>query len=165
VKKYSLKRAEDPENITAKKFIHQTQDKVLYLQNAWQGREAYESSGSRLKRSATARAASSTPAAAASTGSSAGPCTTGSKEMLGSRLRKHISTCSTTVWARARPSSSIRLPTTSSNWDQSPAFSPALPTSWGDRSNVPGGALRPAREVVATDERRALARCLHYEEA
>jgi hypothetical protein len=31
--KYSLKRAEDPGNITAKRFIHQTQDKVIYLQN------------------------------------------------------------------------------------------------------------------------------------
>jgi hypothetical protein len=33
--KYSLKRAEDPENVTAKQFIQQTQDKVIYLQNAW----------------------------------------------------------------------------------------------------------------------------------
>jgi hypothetical protein len=66
-----LKRAEDPGNITTERFIHQTQDKVIYLQNAWQGREAYESSGSRLKRSAMARTASSTPAAAASAGSSA----------------------------------------------------------------------------------------------
>jgi hypothetical protein len=92
-----MKRAEDPGNITAKKFIHQTKDKVIYLQNAWQGREAYESSGSRLKQSATARAASSTPATAASAGSSAGPCTMGSKEMFGSWLRKHISTCSATT--------------------------------------------------------------------
>jgi hypothetical protein len=32
--KYSLKRAEDPGNITVKMIIHQTQDKVIYLQNA-----------------------------------------------------------------------------------------------------------------------------------
>jgi hypothetical protein len=38
--KYSLKRAEDPGNITVERFVHQTQDKVIYLQNAWQGREA-----------------------------------------------------------------------------------------------------------------------------
>jgi hypothetical protein len=38
--KYSLKRAEDTGNITAEMFVHQTQDKVIYLQNAWQGGEA-----------------------------------------------------------------------------------------------------------------------------
>jgi hypothetical protein len=34
------------------------------------------------------------------------PCTAGSREMLGSQLRKHISTWSATACARARPSSS-----------------------------------------------------------
>jgi hypothetical protein len=38
--KYSLKRAEDPGNINAERFVHQTQDKVIYLQNVWQGRKA-----------------------------------------------------------------------------------------------------------------------------
>jgi hypothetical protein len=81
------------------------------------GRKVYASLGSRFNRSATARAASSTPSLAASADPLTGPCTAGSKEMLGSRLRKHINTWSATVCARARPSSSRRLPTASSSWD------------------------------------------------
>jgi hypothetical protein len=65
------------------------------------GREVYASSGSRLNRSATMWAASSTSSLAAPANPSTGPCTTGSREMLGSWLRKHISTWSATASARA----------------------------------------------------------------
>jgi hypothetical protein len=61
------------------------------------GQKVYASSGSRSNCSATTRAASSTPSLAASVDPSTGPCTTGSKEMLGSWLRKHIRT-----WSAAR---------------------------------------------------------------
>jgi hypothetical protein len=77
--------------------------------------KVYASSGSRSNRSATARAASSTPSLAASADSSTGPCTAGSMEMVGSRLRKHINTWSATAYARAQPSSSRRPMTTSSS--------------------------------------------------
>jgi hypothetical protein len=46
-----------------------------------------------------------------------GPYTAGSKEMLGSRLQKHINTWSATTYARALPSSSRWLSTASSSWD------------------------------------------------
>jgi hypothetical protein len=80
-------------------------------------RKVYASSGSHSNRSATARAASSTPSLAASADPLTGPCTAGSREMLGSHLRKHISVWSATAYARARPSSSRRLPIASSSWD------------------------------------------------
>jgi hypothetical protein len=81
------------------------------------GRKVYVSLGPPSNRSATARAASSTPSLAASIDPSTGPYTTDSREMLGSRLRKHISTWSATACARARPSSPRRLPIASSSWD------------------------------------------------
>jgi hypothetical protein len=111
--------AKDPGNITARKF-HSTKHKTMffiYKKNAQQGREVYASSGSRSNRSATARVASSTSTLVASAGSLMGPCTTGSREMLGSRLWKHISTCLATACAKAWPSSTRRLLTASSSWD------------------------------------------------
>jgi hypothetical protein len=48
---------------------------------------------------------------------------------------------------------------------QCSVISLALPPAWGDRRDVPGVALCPALEVVAVDERRVLARSLHFEEA
>jgi hypothetical protein len=81
------------------------------------GQKVYVSSGSCLNRSATTRTTSSTPSLAASADPSTGPCTAGSREMLGSRLRKHISMWSATACARARPSSSRRLLTAFSSWD------------------------------------------------
>jgi hypothetical protein len=35
-----------------------------------------------------------------------GPCITGSSKVLGSRVRKHISICSATFYARTQPSAS-----------------------------------------------------------
>jgi hypothetical protein len=81
------------------------------------GRKVYVSSGSRSNRSATAWADSSMPSLAFSADPSTGPCTAGSREMLGSWLRKHISTWSATACARAWPFSSRRLLKTYSNWD------------------------------------------------
>jgi hypothetical protein len=81
------------------------------------GQKVYASSGSRSNRSTTARAASSMPSLAASVDPSTGPCTAGSREMQGSRLRKHINTWSATACARARPSSSRRLLIASCSWD------------------------------------------------
>jgi hypothetical protein len=81
------------------------------------GRKAYASLGTCSNRSAMTHAASSTSSLAASAKPSTGPCTAGSREILGSRLRKHMSTWSATAYARARPSSSRRLPMASSSWD------------------------------------------------
>jgi hypothetical protein len=47
---------------------------------------------------------------------------------------------------------------------QCPIFSLALSPARGNRRDVTGMALCPALEVVATDEWRALARSLQYEE-
>jgi hypothetical protein len=68
---------------------NKVQHNVIYWnkkreENCQQGGEAYASLSSRLNRSATARAASSTPTLAASADPSTGPCTTGNREMLGS---------------------------------------------------------------------------------
>jgi hypothetical protein len=114
-------------------------------------RKVYTPSGSRLNRSATTRAASSTPSLVASADPLMDPCTTGSREMLGSRLRKHISTWSATAYARARPSSSRRLPTTSSSWD---IF---LPTEYRRGSTTPalGAASPPRIELKPKDARAA----------
>jgi hypothetical protein len=76
------------DNVTAVSIIRITKRE----RKAIAGRKVYASSGSRLNRSATAQAAFSTPSLAASADPSMGPCTTGSRKMLGSRLRKHIST-------------------------------------------------------------------------
>jgi hypothetical protein len=73
--------------------------------------------GYHSNRLATICVASSTRALAASSGSSAGPCTTGSRERWGSRLRNHIIMCSATSSARTRPSRSSQLLTTSPTWD------------------------------------------------
>jgi hypothetical protein len=111
--------AKDSGNINTRKF-HSTKHKTIffiYKKNTQQGGDVYASSGSRSNRSAMAHATSSTLTLAASTGSLMGPCTTGSREMLGSRLWKHTSTCSVTAYARAWPTSSRRLPATSSKWD------------------------------------------------
>jgi hypothetical protein len=42
------------------------------------------------------------------------PCTTDSRETWGSQLRKHVSTCSATISARARPFDCSYSPMTSS---------------------------------------------------
>jgi hypothetical protein len=115
------------------------------------GQKVYVSSGSRLNRSATAQAASSTPSLAASTDPSTGPCTIGSREMLGSRLRKHISTWSATACARVRPFSSRRLPTASSSWD---IFLPAE-SRRGSTTPASGAAFPPWIGLKPKDARAA----------
>jgi hypothetical protein len=117
------------------------------------GQKVYVSSGSRSNRFATARAGSSMPSLAASADPSTGPCTVGSREMLGSRLRKHISTWSTTAGARAWPSSSRRLPTVSSSWD---IFLPAE-SKRGSMMSASGAASPPRIELKAKDARAASA--------
>jgi hypothetical protein len=115
------------------------------------GRKVYTSLGSRLNRSATARAASSTSSLTTSVDPLTGPCTTGSREMLGSWLRKHISTWSATACARAWPSSSKRLPTASSSWD---IF---LPAESRRRSMTPAsGAAFPPQIGLKPKDARAV---------
>jgi hypothetical protein len=48
---------------------------------------------------------------------------------------------------------------------QRPVISLVFPPAWVDRRDVPGEALHPALEVVASDEQRVLAHNLHYKEA
>jgi hypothetical protein len=102
-------------NITAKKFQSTKYSTTSFIgttkreENCQQSGEAYASSDSCSNCSAMVHAASSTPTLAASTDPSTGPCTASSREMLGSRLQKHINTWSATACARARPSSSRRL--------------------------------------------------------
>jgi hypothetical protein len=115
------------------------------------GRKVYTSLGSRLNRSATTRAASSTPSLTTSVDPLTGPCTTGSREMLGSWLRKHISTWSATACARVWPSSSKRLPTASSSWD---IF---LPAESRRRSTTPAsGAAFPPQIGLKPKDARAV---------
>jgi hypothetical protein len=112
-------------------------------------RKVYVSSGSRSNHSATVRAASSTPSLAASVDPSMGPCTIGSREMLGSRLRKHISTWSATACARAWPSSSKQLPTAFSSYD---IFLPAE-SRRGSMTPASGAALPPRIGLKPKDAR------------
>jgi hypothetical protein len=78
------------------------------------------------------------------------PCTAGSREMLGSQLRKHISTWSATACARARPSSSRRLSTASSSWDIS------LPAeSRRGSTTLASGAASPPRIGLKPKDARA----------
>jgi hypothetical protein len=117
------------------------------------GWKVYASSGSRSNRSVTTWATSSTPSLAASADPSTSACTTGSKEMLGSRLRKHISTWSPTACARARPSSSRRLPIFSSSWD---IFLPAK-SRRGSTTPASGAASPPRIGLKLKDARAASA--------
>jgi hypothetical protein len=117
------------------------------------GRKVYASSGSRSNRSATSRAVSSTPSLAASADPSTGPCTTGSREMLGSRLRKHISMWSAIACAKARPSSSRRLLTVSSSWD---IFLPGE-SKRGSMTPGSGAAFPPQIGLKPKDARAASA--------
>jgi hypothetical protein len=126
------------------------------------GRKVYASSGSRSNRSATAWTTSSTSSLAASADPLMGPCTTCSREMLGSRLQKHISTWSATACVRARPSSSRQLPIASSSWD---IFLPAKfrkgsTTSASDAASPPriGLKLKDAR-AVSVWPRKLQTRC------
>jgi hypothetical protein len=74
-------------------------------------RSSYSSSvGSRWKRSATTAMISCTPSRAASSVSATGPAITGSMEMAGSWLRKHVRMYSTTAWQSLPPSASKRAP-------------------------------------------------------
>jgi hypothetical protein len=66
-------------------------------------REPYASSGRRWNHATTILAASWMPVLTGSYVPATGLSTTGSKEMMGSQLRKHVSTCSTTFSARTRP--------------------------------------------------------------
>jgi hypothetical protein len=158
-KKFGSLRCQEPENhstTTEVKSKSTNRGTTLIIGinrkggKATAGRKVYVSSGSRSNRSATARTSSSMPSLAASADPSTGPCTTGSKEMLGSRLRKHISTWSANACARARPSSSRRLPTASSSWD---IF---LPTESRRGSTTPAsGAASPPRIGLKPKDVRA----------
>jgi hypothetical protein len=156
--------AKDRGNITARKF-HSTKNKTMlfiYKNNAQQGGEAYASSGSRSNHSATACATSSTPALAASASSLMGPCTTGYRETLGSQLRKLISTCSATTYARAKHYFSRWLPTTSYSWDilvlTKPRSRSTAPAS-GAVSLVPTGLKPKDTKVASSWPRKLQTRC------
>jgi hypothetical protein len=111
--------AKNPGIITSQKFKSTNCSTPLFIEKRGElpaGQKAYASSGSRSNCSAMMYVASSPPSLAASPNPLTGPYTAGSREMLGSRLRKHMSTWSATAYARARPSSR-QLPTASSNWN------------------------------------------------
>jgi hypothetical protein len=111
-------------------------------------RKLYTSLGSRSNRSAIVPEASSTPSLAASADPSMGPCTIGSR-VLGSRLRKHISTWSATAYARVWPSSSRRPLIASSSWD---IFLPAE-SRRGCTTPVSGAAFPPRIGLKPKDAR------------
>jgi hypothetical protein len=71
-----------------------------------QKRKPYASSGLRSNRSTTSFAVSLMSARVASSVSTMIPCTTGSRVIWESQLRKHVSTYATTAFARAWPSAS-----------------------------------------------------------
>jgi hypothetical protein len=142
--------------ITEKSKSTDNMTKVSIIRITKRGRKAtaerkvYASSGSRSNCSATAHAACSTLSLAASADASTSPCTTCSREMLGSQLRKHINTWSDTACARVQPSSSRRLPTASSSWD---IF---LPTESRRGSTTPAsGAAFPPRIGLKPKDARA----------
>jgi hypothetical protein len=90
------------------------------------------------------------PSLVASANPSMDPCTVGSREMLGLRLRKHMSTWSATAYARARPSTSKRLPKASSSWD---IF---LPVESRSVSTAPAsGAASPPQTGLKPKDARA----------
>jgi hypothetical protein len=78
--------------------------------------EPYVSSVRRWNHTATALAASWMPLLAAASVPTAGPSNIGSREMVGSRLRKHVSTYSATCSTKTRPSASSWPQTTSSSF-------------------------------------------------
>jgi hypothetical protein len=74
-------------------------------------RSSYSSSaGSRWKRAATSSTTSCTASRVASLGSATGPAITGSKEMAGSWLQKHVRMYSITAQQSLPPSASRRAP-------------------------------------------------------